>query len=81
MITEKKMLPSIKAIQDLIIEGRKMSFNKTSNESMYEFLDYMEYLPALIIEKNDNTDLFEEHLKEICQEFKINHVYHRYISN
>jgi len=31
-----------------------------------EFLDGIEYFPALIVEEKDNTELFEKFLKDFC---------------
>lgn len=70
MVDEKKLRDAILAIHDLIIRARIMTFEKVSNEVMFDFLDELEYLPALILEdKRENTKRFEEYLESICNRY------------
>ncbi|WON95078.1 hypothetical protein [Sphingobacterium sp. UGAL515B_05] len=70
MVDEKKLRDAILAIHDLIIRARLMAFEKVSNEVMFDFLDDLEYLPALILEdKRENTKRFEEYLESICNRY------------
>ena len=66
MIEDRKQKKAIQAIQDLIIEARSLAYQNFPNKKLAEFLDGIEYLPALIIEEKDNTDLFERFLKDFC---------------
>jgi len=70
MVDDKKLGDAILAIHDLIIRARIMAFEKVSNEVMFDFLDELEYLPALILEnKRENTKRFEEYLEFICNRY------------
>ena len=77
MIKEDKNKKALKAIQDLIIEAGTMAYKNVSSKDLAEFLDDLEYLPALIIE-GDNTELFENYLKEFCSKRNCIHVLNRY---
>jgi len=66
MIKEEKLNSSILAIQDLIIRARNLAYENHSTGALAEFLDGIEYLPALMLEKEDRTDLFELFLGELC---------------
>jgi len=48
MIESKKQKKAIQAIQDLIIEARNLAYQNFPNKDLAEFLDGVEYLPALI---------------------------------
>ncbi len=56
---------AIKAIHDLLIKARYISYS-SNDEKLISFLDKLEYLPALILEERDNTDLFTDCLTDIC---------------
>ncbi|WP_224994346.1 hypothetical protein [Cesiribacter sp. SM1] len=66
MIEERKLNKAIQAIQDLIIEARKLAYQEIPGKELAEFLDGLEYLPALIVEGGDSTNLFESYLEEFC---------------
>lgn len=66
------------AIHALIIEARIMTGNKTNHEDIFDFLDHLEYLPALVIESNDRTNFFEQYLLGICQEYNCMRIYNKY---
>lgn len=70
---------AIKAIHSLIIEVRIMVGNKEDNEQIFNILDELEYLPALLLENKDNTEVFNSYLKGICETYNLNHIYKRYI--
>lgn len=78
MVEEQKFKKSIQAVQDLIIEARRMASEGTSNEDLADFLDGVEYLPGLIVETEDRTEVFENYLKMICAEKKCMSVLNRY---
>lgn len=70
MVDEEKLRDAILAIHDLVIRARMMAFEKVSNEVIFDFLDDLEYLPALILEdKRENTKRFEEYLESICNRY------------
>lgn len=70
---------ALKAIHSLIIETRIMVGNKEGYDQIFNLLDDLEYLPALLLEKKDNKEMFNSYLKEMCESYKLNHIYNRYI--
>ena len=74
MIDAKKEKHALSAIQDLIIHGRKMAYEGITGQRMAEFMDGLEYLPALMLMEEDKTDFFEEYLKGICEDFDCSYV-------
>jgi len=78
MVKEEKLNSAILAIQDLIIWARNLAYQKHPSEALAELLDEIEYLPALILEKEDRTDIFESYLKAICTEYGFPDVWNRY---
>ncbi|MDR3010868.1 MAG: hypothetical protein LBV59_23275 [Sphingobacterium sp.] len=82
MVDEKKLRDAILAIHDLIIRARIMTFEKVSNEVMFDFLDDLEYLPVLILEdKRENTKRFEEYLESICNRYDYPDILIKYKNN
>lgn len=78
MINKEKLNSSILSIQDLIIRTRNLAYQKHAVEKLAELLDSIEYLPALILEKEDRTDLFENYLEEICNKYDFPDVLNKY---
>ncbi len=50
MIERNKNKKALQAIQDLIIEARSKAYQNIESKDLAEFLDGLEYLPALVIE-------------------------------
>ncbi|UTW64179.1 hypothetical protein KFE98_08595 [bacterium SCSIO 12741] len=69
MIETSNYLKAIKAIHNLILEARKMAYEKKNDHVLPEFLDSLEYLPALLLEEKDRSDLFIESLRELCEQY------------
>jgi hypothetical protein len=80
MIEGRKQKKAIQAVQDLIIEARNLSYQNNLCKDLAEFLDGVEYFPALIVEETDNTGLFEKSLKEFCISNNCMNVLNRYES-
>ena len=80
MIESKKQKKAIQAIQDLIIEVRNLAYQNYPSKDLAEFLDGVEYLPALIVEENDRTELFEIFLTDLCVRNNCMSVVNRYES-
>ena len=78
MIESRKRKKAIQAVHDLIVEARNLAWKNFPNKELAEFLDGVEYLPALIIEEKDNTDLFEKFLKDFCINHNCLSVFYRY---
>jgi hypothetical protein len=55
---------ALKAVHDLICHGKKLVFDGAAGQTLAKFLDDLEYLPALMLEKSDRTDIFEDFLKK-----------------
>lgn len=66
MIENQKQRKAIQAIQELIVKARNYSYQNMPYERLAVFLDDLEYLPSLIVEDKDNTILFEDNLRDIC---------------
>ncbi|MCU0239838.1 MAG: hypothetical protein MUC29_10375 [Pyrinomonadaceae bacterium] len=69
MIEQTKQKRAIKIIQDLIIIARGMAYEGKDVKLLAEFLDKVEYLPALMLEEKDRTDFFERYLIGICEDY------------
>ncbi len=78
MIENNKNNKAIQAIQDLIIEARSMASHNVASNDLVEFLDHLEYFPALVVEDNDRTEMFEDYLREVCRNNDCIHVFNRY---
>ena len=78
MVKQEKLNSAILAIQDLIIHARSFAYQNYSHEKLADILDGIEYLPALILEKDDKTDLFEDFLKELCTRYDVLEVFNKY---
>lgn len=78
MVIEEKFNSAILAIQNLIVQARNLAYENCSTEVLAKLFDDIEYLPALILEKEDRTDFFESYLKEICNQFGFPDVWDRY---
>lgn len=77
MIQENKQRRALKIVQDLIIKARSFAYEEKDPQFMAEFLDKVEYLPALMLEEKDRTDFFERYLKQICDEYDCHEVLNR----
>ena len=80
MIESKKQKKAIQAIQDMIIEARSLAYQNFPNKDLSEFLDEIEYFPALIVEEKDNTELLEKSLKDFCIRHNCMNILNRYES-
>ena len=78
MIDKNKNNKALQAIQDLIIEARSKAYQNIESKDLGDFLDGLEYLPALVIEDGDNTELFENYLEELCKRNDCINVLNRY---
>ncbi len=66
MIREVKKDRALRSIHDLLVEARILAFENISSEEMAEYLAKVEYLMVLIIEEEDNTDIYAKNLQKIC---------------
>lgn len=81
MLVESKQIKGLKAIHDLLIIGRRLAFEGFKNDKIASFFDEIEYLPALILEQSDQTLMFEECLKAICEKYSCMDIIERYYNN
>jgi hypothetical protein len=72
MIGKNKEIAAIKALQNVIIRARTMSYEKFDHAKIADLLDTAEYLAALIYDKEDMTAIFRENLVELAQKHKCN---------
>lgn len=80
MIEVSKSKKALVAIQDLIIRVRTFAYEKKDYSEIAELLDDIEYLPALIVEEVNNTELFENYLANTCSKFGFNDIIQKYQS-
>ncbi len=80
MISTEKKLLAIEAIQSLIVQGRTMAYEGVPNDELAKFLDDLEYLPGLMLEKLDRSEQFSEYLKGICEKYDCNRIHGRFSS-
>ena len=53
-------------------------FKKKNHEELFRFIDAIETLPAMLLEKNFKFKSFDKILKVICEEFNLDRVWNRY---
>ena len=80
MVQREKTQKAILAIHNLIIRARMLVFD-FSKEQMFELLDEIEYLPALILIEENETILFENYLKNVCEKYKFTDILRRYYAS
>lgn len=71
MLTDEKQANAIKVIQQLVIFGRKMAYDKVSHEKIAALLDDIEYLPVLMLKSEDVTDEFRKYIEDIAVEHNL----------
>ena len=69
MIRQDKFSHSIEAIREVIVLARKLAYDGTEAMVIAELLDRAEYLPRLVLEKDDKTEEFRNQIVEIAREF------------
>lgn len=67
MIAKEKEVAAIKALQQVIIRGRAMGYEKADHAKIADLMDRAEYLAALLYDKEDMTATFRENLVELAQ--------------
>lgn len=66
LISCKKITQALRAIQQLAIAARWYT-GKNELDRAYYILDGLEYLPTLILAKQDNTEVFHEYLRDMAK--------------
>ncbi|MFN0201773.1 MAG: hypothetical protein ACKVTZ_09645 [Bacteroidia bacterium] len=71
------------AIHNLVVKGKALAQNGMENKQLGEFLDALEYFPALICwpDKTDKTDMFVRYLKSTCEEYNCTSIFTKYEQN
>jgi len=72
MIAKNKELAALKALQDVIIRGRTMAYEKADYGKIADLLDTAEYLAALMYDKDNMTNVFRENLVELAKKHQCN---------
>ncbi|HEX3627412.1 MAG TPA: hypothetical protein VH280_18555 [Verrucomicrobiae bacterium] len=70
MITPNKLANALHALQDVIIRGRSMAYEKVDHGQIADLLDTAEYLAGLIYDKEDMTTAFRENLVTLAKKHK-----------
>lgn len=77
MIEEAKQKQALKIVHDFIIVARRFAYDEKDAKFIADFLDEVEYLPALILEETNQTEFFQKYAKGICEQFDCNEVFAR----
>ncbi len=51
-----------------------LHYDTNSKEKLVKLLDKIGYLPALMLQKEDKNDFFEQYSKGICEEYEFHHM-------
>ena len=78
MIPPEKNRRAIKAIHNLMIRLKINIVQELPHRELYNLIDELEYLPILLLNKEDSTREFEEYLKKICSQFQCMHIWEQY---
>lgn len=69
MIQAEMLGKAIRAVQHVIIQGRRMAYDRAPHERIATLLDHGEYLPALLLDPTDQTVTFRDYLMGIVEDF------------
>lgn len=72
MIDKNREVAALKALQNVIIRGRTMAYEKADHAQIADLLDTAEYLAALIYDREDMTTAFRENLTILAKKHKCN---------
>lgn len=78
MIKNENLNRSVIAVHDLIIHVKIMTVNNIPHGEMYSFIDDIEYLPQLITNEEEQSNLFEEELRKICEKYNLMPIFKKY---
>lgn len=78
MIPPKKNRRAIKAIHNLMIRLKINIVQELPHRELYNLIDELEYLPILLLNKEDRTQEFEEYLEKICSQFQCMRIWEQY---
>ena len=78
MIPPKKNRRAIKAIHNLMIRLKINIVQELPHKELYNLIDELEYLPILLLNKEDRTQEFGEYLKKICSQFQCMRIWEQY---
>ena len=70
MIPPEKNRRAIKAIHNLMIRLKINIVQELPHRELYNLIDELEYLPILLLNKEDRTQEFEEYLKNIFSQLQ-----------
>ena len=78
MIPPEKNRRAIKAIHNLMIRLKINIVQELPHRELYNLIDELEYLPILLLNKEDKTQEFEEYLEKICSQFQCMRIWEQY---
>ena len=78
MIPPEKNRRAIKAIHNLMIRLKINIVQELPHRELYNLIDELEYLPILLLNKEDRTKEFEEYLEKICSQFQCMRIWEQY---
>jgi hypothetical protein len=66
MIRKENLNAALRALNTVLVVARKMAYDHASYESLASALDSAEYLPVLMLDKDDQTDAFRALLQDLA---------------
>lgn len=68
MVTNTKQSGALRAINAILVLCRSLAY-EGKNDDLAVILDVAEYLPMLMLEDNDRTDMFREQLVGLARRY------------
>jgi hypothetical protein len=70
LIKESKQRQALHAMNEILIQARKMAYEKVGHEILAEVFDYAEELPMLMARDDDQTGAFREALVALANKHR-----------
>lgn len=70
MIEKNKNEKALRIIHKSIVHIKMMISQEKKIDEIFKYVDEIEYLPLLLLSKDDETKIFEQQLKKISKEFE-----------
>ena len=69
MVPPTKSVRALEALNEVLVLARQMAYESRSHREIGEVLDVAEYLPCLLLETEDRTELFEQPLQSLAHKY------------
>jgi hypothetical protein len=78
MIKKEKLGNAMYAFQGMLFWARNLASKGQDKEKLVKLLDYLEYIPKLIVDKDDKTELFTDIVDELADNYEMGFVRDRF---